>query len=95
MAFAVLLLWVPTLLAPPLVIAHWMMKRGRSRLAACVAGTISAPVACGFLFFAIADNTYDLEFAFGVLGRFIFPSALVIGLLLSLIVSFIVHPRVA
>lgn len=94
MAFAVLLLWVFTLIVPPLVIAHWAIKRGRSRLAACVAATISAPVACGFLFLAVADNTYDLEFALGVLGRFIFPSALVIGLLLSLIVSFVVHPCV-
>lgn len=93
MELAVLLLWILALIAPPLVIAHWAMKRGRSRLLACIFGAISAPVACGFLFLAVAEDAYDMEFTFGVLGRLIFPAALAIGLLLSLIVSFIVHPR--
>jgi hypothetical protein len=94
MKFAVLLIWFLTLLGPPLVITHWAMKRRNSRLVACIVGAISAPIACGFLFLAIAESTNDLEFAFGVLGRYIFPSALAIGLVLSLIVSFLVHPRV-
>lgn len=93
MMFTALALWALTLFAPPLAIAHWAMKRGGSRLAACVVGTISAPIACGFLFLAIAEDVYDLGFTFGVLGLFAFPSALVIGLLLSAIVSFVVHPR--
>ena len=94
MAFFALLLLSFTALAPPLVTTHWAMKRQKSRLVACIAGAISAPIACGFLILAIAESTNELRFAFGVLGRYIFPSALAIGLLLSLIVSFIVHQRV-